>query len=133
MKTIISGPRHIPHERAKELVREALAACPWAACITSIVHGDARGVDRAAGEVCDGRWLVEKEPAKWDELGKAAGPIRNKTMALYSQALIAVWDGASPGTKNMIEVARAEGLRVFTYLIDKKTQKHNKNSGFGLA
>jgi hypothetical protein len=34
-------------------------------------------------------------------------------MAQNADALIAVWDGQSPGTKHMIDVAKARGLRVF--------------------
>ena len=42
-------------------------------------------------------------PADWDKHGRAAGPIRNKQMADYADVLIAVWDGKSRGTKNMID------------------------------
>ena len=30
-----------------------------------------------------------------------------------ADALVAVWDGKSPGTKHMIDVAKARGLRIF--------------------
>ena len=39
----------------------------------------------------------------WNKHGKAAGPIRNRQMAEYADCLIAVWDGKSRGTKNMID------------------------------
>ena len=38
----------------------------------------------------------------WRAYGKAAGPIRNKAMAVYADMLLAVWDGKSKGTHNMI-------------------------------
>ena len=38
-------------------------------------------------------------------------------MAQYADALIAVWDGESKGTANMITQARQKGLDVFIYLI----------------
>jgi len=44
--------------------------------------------------------------------GNAAGPIRNKQMAEYADALVAVWDGKSRGTKNMIDTAISMGLDV---------------------
>jgi hypothetical protein len=35
-------------------------------------------------------------------------------MALYADALIAVWDGESRGTKHMLDIAHREGLQVFS-------------------
>ncbi|WP_197026348.1 hypothetical protein [Polaribacter sp. Hel_I_88] len=49
-------------------------------------------------------------PAEWNKFGKAAGPVRNKEMAIYADALIAFWDGKSRGTKNMIQLAKQNGL-----------------------
>lgn len=56
---------------------------------------------------------VDHFPAKWDEHGKAAGPIRNREMAGGADALIAIWDGQSRGTADMIRAADEEGLSVF--------------------
>lgn len=47
-------------------------------------------------------YTLHRFPADWDNLGKGAGPIRNKKMAEFADALIAFWDGKSSGTKNMI-------------------------------
>jgi hypothetical protein len=52
-------------------------------------------------------------PADWKTHGKAAGPIRNRQMAKNAEALIALWDGNSRGTKNMIETATKLGLKVY--------------------
>ena len=49
--------------------------------------------------------------------GRSAGPLRNATMANYADALIALWDNKSRGTKNMIDVANKLGLRVSIYYI----------------
>jgi hypothetical protein len=38
-------------------------------------------------------------------------------MSEYAEALIAVWDGRSKGTRNIITLARRKGLKVFVYLI----------------
>ncbi len=53
-----------------------------------------------------------KFPAEWNTFGKAAGPKRNKEMAIAADALIAFWDGKSRGTKNMVQLAKQKGLRV---------------------
>ena len=49
----------------------------------------------------------------WDRYGKSAGMIRNKEMAEYAEALIAIWDRRSKGTKHMIATAKRLGLQVF--------------------
>lgn len=68
-----------------------------------LVAGGARGVDTLAKQYATSNGIAFKEfPANWDELGKAAGPIRNAEMAKYADGLIAFWDGMSTGTKNMI-------------------------------
>lgn len=51
-------------------------------------------------------------PAQWAAFGRAAGPIRNDAMAAYGDALVAYWDGLSPGTESMIKCARRYGRRV---------------------
>lgn len=42
-------------------------------------------------------------------------PKRNEEMAIYANALVAFWDGKSKGTKNMIEVAKSNHLKVSIY------------------
>lgn len=37
-------------------------------------------------------------------------------MAKQADALVAVWDGESRGTKHMIDIARKEGLEVYVHL-----------------
>jgi hypothetical protein len=117
MKTIIAGGRDVTDCL---IVRAAIVASGFDTEITEVVSGGARGVD-AMGE----RWArevgipVRVFPADWDKHGKAAGPIRNGQMADYADALIAVWNGQSRGTSNMIEQAKAKGLRVFVFRTDK--------------
>lgn len=51
--------------------------------------------------------------ANWPEHGRAAGPIRNREMAEYADALIAFWDWKSAGTKNMIDEMRKRDKPVY--------------------
>ncbi len=46
---------------------------------------------------------IKEMPADWNRYGNAAGPMRNKAMAQYADAAIVVWDGKSPGSRNMVE------------------------------
>ena len=72
--------------------------------IAAVISGGARGAD-AAGETWAyaNRIPVEVFPANWNEYGKKAGPIRNQQMADVADALIALWDGKSRGTRDMIK------------------------------
>lgn len=81
-----------------------------------IVSGGARGAD-ALGEryAKEKGYSVKRFPAEWERYGKRAGPRRNEAMAEYADALLAYWDGESRGTKNMIELAKASGLKVGVY------------------
>ena len=62
-------------------------------------------------------FTLMKFPAEWNKFGKAAGPKRNKEMAIFSNVLIAFWDGKSRGTQNMIQLAKQKGLRVKVVLV----------------
>lgn len=50
-------------------------------------------------------WAVKIFPANWIVYGMAAGPIRNKEMALYSTHSLCFWDRKSKGTKSMIKLS----------------------------
>lgn len=113
MKTIIAGSREITDYN---VLIEAYAECPFH--ITSVVSGCARGVDKL-GEFFsqDNSLPLEKYPADWSTYGKRAGYIRNTEMADNAEALLAIWDGESRGTKHMIDIAREKGLEVFVYMV----------------
>ncbi|WP_276914036.1 DNA cytosine methyltransferase [Aneurinibacillus aneurinilyticus] len=57
--------------------------------------------------------------ADWDKYGNSAGYIRNREMAQSADALMAFWDGKSPGTKHMIDLAKEYGLSVIVVRYDK--------------
>lgn len=87
---------------------------------TKIVSGKARGVD-TLGELWAERMNipVDEYPANWDKHKRAAGPIRNSLMADNAEALVAVWDNKSRGTKNMIDTATKKGLLVYVFVPDR--------------
>jgi len=72
-----------------------------------VVSGGAGGMDRSGEKFVE--WYVgtqaymslKKFPADWNTHGKAAGPIRNRQMAEYADALVLIWDGESKGSANM--------------------------------
>ena len=81
--------------------------------ITEIVSGGASGIDECGEnfQKCytemGVRYYNPNTPtltkflADWKAHGKAAGPIRNKQMAEYADALLLIWDGESRGSASM--------------------------------
>lgn len=109
MKTIIAGSRTI-----SDLAIVEKAVFDSGFKITEVVSGGARGVDNLGEKYAANNNLPLKLfRADWKRLGKSAGYVRNREMAGYAAALVAVWDGESKGTKNMIEEARKYSLKVF--------------------
>lgn len=107
MKVIIAGTRYKDKD-AKivfddyNLVVEAVARSGFN--ITEVVSGTAIGADRLGEKWAIANGIPIKEiPADWNRYGNAAGPMRNKAMAEYADAAIIVWDGKSPGSRNMVE------------------------------
>lgn len=83
--------------------------------ITEVVCGMARGVDLFGKSWAENHDIpVKKFPADWDNLGKAAGPIRNQQMAEYADALVAFRINNSRGTSDMIERAETMGLHILS-------------------
>ena len=78
-----------------------------------IVSGQSRGADLLGERYAAERgYRVCRYPADWRGAGRRAGILRNTLMAENADALIAFWDGRSPGTRNMISQARRRRLAV---------------------
>jgi hypothetical protein len=101
MKLIISGSRGF--DDYELLCKKAEQVNENVDEITEVVCGGAKGADMLGKKWADENSIpVKLMPANWAKHGKAAGPIRNREMAEYADALLVFWDGESPGTKNMI-------------------------------
>ena len=75
----------------------------------SLVSGMAKGADMMGYLFAREHWITCHEfPADWNKYGKAAGFRRNQEMAIFSDGLVAFWDGKSHGTKHMIETMKAQ-------------------------
>jgi hypothetical protein len=86
-----------------------------------VVCGGAPGVDTFGARYAKlAKIPVRYFRANWQKHGQSAGPRRNGLMVKYAEALIAVWDGKSRGTKNVIETARRHGLLVHVHLIKEQ-------------
>jgi hypothetical protein len=111
MKTIIAGGRdYFFSEEEFDKLDNFITKNP----ISEVVSGGADGVDS------DGiLWAISqnipyrKFVADWQKHGWAAGPIRNRQMAEYADALI-VFPGGR-GTDNMVLEATKRGLKIFDW------------------
>lgn len=108
MKVIIAGSRTIRDIKLRQIIKES------GFDITEIVSGDCRGIDHLGELYAEVEDIpIKKFPADWTKHGKAAGPIRNQTMADYADALILIWDGESRGSFDMLTKAFKKGLSIF--------------------
>jgi hypothetical protein len=82
--------------------------------VTSIVSGGAKGADNLAERYASKYEIpITVLLADWDKHGKSAGMRRNAEVLAVCDAVIALWDGTSPGTKNTIDRAVYSMLPVF--------------------
>lgn len=127
MKVIIAGTEEITDF---EELKYAIADSGFE--IHEVVCGLCKGPDLMGKAWAEKRGIhVEEFPADWNDIdapgavvkknsrgnyyNAKAGFDRNQKMAEYADALIALWDGESPGTRDMINRARREGLEVHVH------------------
>lgn len=127
MKLIVAGSRGV---EASDFIHRYLDSIHKHFKIEAIVSGMAKGPDS------DGKDWAEKNnvqviacPADWDKNGSAAGPIRNQEMAKVGTALIAFWDGESPGTKNMIKTMEKLKKPTSVIIMPKKVDEAKEPLG----
>ena len=81
--------------------------------ITTVIHGEAKGADRLAGDWAISRdIMIDSYPAQWGKHGRAAGPIRNRQMIEEGRPdLVVVFPGGR-GTADMRKRALATKIKV---------------------
>ena len=116
MKVIIAGSRGITNPTHLDIA--VLMAKDMGIKPTEIVSGGAVGVDKMGEHIATLNNIPIKQflPDR-KRHGKAAGPIRNKQMVDYADALIAVWDGKSKGTLSTIQYAQEKGIQICVYTV----------------
>lgn len=108
MRTIIAGSREITDYA---LVLNAIRESGFA--ITRVVSGRARGIDLLGERWAKSRGIpIDEYPAEWALYRGNAGHVRNVQMGNSADALIAIWDGCSTGTADMIAIARERRLKI---------------------
>ncbi len=109
MRVIIAGSRdYHDYDTLLEAIEESSFT------ISEVISGMASGVDQLAIRYArEHNLYLHEYYADWKNYGKAAGPIRNRLMAENADALIALHAHNSPGTKNMIQIAKGKRLLVY--------------------
>ena len=124
-KVIVAGSRAAGHDADTYVLLESkLNILLGRKSITHdivIVSGTANGADKMGEHYATiYNYKVARYPADWTQHGRRAGYIRNAEMATDADALVALWDGESRGTKHMIAIAQQMGLP--TRIINYKAQ-----------
>lgn len=85
-----------------------------------IVSGGARGADSLGEQYAQEHGFeIRQYLADWENKGKSAGYIRNAKMAANADALMLFWDGESPGSRHMLNLAEKKKLAIRVEIYDK--------------
>lgn len=119
MKVIIAGSRTLGHGSPQDnltIMRQVIQESGFH--VSTVLSGGAQGID-ILGEcwALENNIPIQRFNPNWRSYGKAAGPIRNRAMARAGEALIAIWNGTSKGTANMIQEAKKEKIPVYEYVV----------------
>lgn len=117
-KVVIAGSRgiHDPH-----MLTVALRGARLHGVITSdtiiVISGGAAGVDTLAKDYAMNNNLgYEEFPPQYKSSNDRGAPLRrNAEMAKAGDVLVAIWDGSSPGTLNMISCMSALNKPVYIH------------------
>jgi predicted Rossmann fold nucleotide-binding protein DprA/Smf involved in DNA uptake len=82
--------------------------------ITEIVSGGARGADTLGQKFAEEHNLpIKIFYPDWNLHGRAAGMIRNEYIVDAADAVLAMWDGQSPGTRGCLKYAEKRNKPIF--------------------
>ena len=83
---------------------------------TTIVSGGANGADSLAEKYAEDNNIEMKVfPAKWKELGKKAGYVRNIEIWDDSDMGVAFWDGKSRGTAHSFDISKRQNKKLYVF------------------
>jgi hypothetical protein len=117
VNVIIAGSRTI---RDYQIVEECIKRSGFK--VTKVISGGAEGVDRLGEEYARRNKLPIQQflitEAEKLRFGRIVAPkMRNTQMAHVGQALIAIWDGSSGGTGDMINKMRQINRPVKVFVV----------------
>ena len=100
MRCIIAGSRTITQNK---YLLEAIKCSGFT--ISEIVSGTANGADKLGEQYANDHSIPIKQfYPNYNKYRRIAPIVRNSEMSKYGDCLIALWNGTSKGTKNMINL-----------------------------
>ena len=109
MKVAIIGSRTLRVENLEKYLPDG---------ITEIVSGGAKGIDTQAREYAQNNNISLKEfLPEYTKYGKSAPLKRNLQIIAYADYVVAFWDGASKGTKFVIDACEKQGKKITVHLV----------------
>ena len=115
---VAAGGRDLvwPQERIASALLQRSGGRP----VHLLLHGGARGADRAIGRAAQQLgWRVQSLPAEWGRYGRSAGPIRNRrlleqalaeaqahTSPSFTASVLVIAFPGGPGTASLVQQAR---------------------------
>lgn len=120
MRVLVCGSREWTSSQHRDIVFTFLDTFNKKYPVTKIIEGECRGPDLWSKEWAqkESIGVVAFRP-HWEKQGKKAGPERNLRMIKEGNPdyVLAFTDNieASKGTKNMVMLARKEGIPVYVY------------------
>ncbi len=109
MKLLIVGSRSIKEYELQGKIPEE---------VDLIISGGAKGIDTLAEQYADAHG-IEKLIIRpqYDRFGRAAPIKRNEEMVGLCDAVLAIWDGESRGTRYTLDYARKKGKEIIEIVI----------------
>lgn len=111
---LVAGPRNLEDDA---LVAWAIRKLRTRYVVTRGMHGGCRGADAAAGHAFAAAGIpVSVYPAQWERYGRAAGPMRSRSMVDLADIVLIVNTGpevSTAGTMHTYNYALARCTRVF--------------------
>lgn len=109
MKVLVCGGREYQN---RDRVIQVLNDLNSRHGVSLLIHGDARGADRLAGNWAESAGVQEVRcPANWLYYGRRAGHRRNASMLLLEPDLVVAFPGGK-GTAMMVQLAKDNNIRV---------------------
>lgn len=118
MKVIVAGPRDLT--AGPDVITAALDASGFD--VLEVVSGGATGIDKCAADwALRYNFGLRRFYPEWKTHGRAAGPIRNRKMAEYADALVVIKRAGkdTAGTSSMIREATKAGLPIYVHELAK--------------
>jgi hypothetical protein len=133
-RILVCGSRsHWEYDLVAGFVSEVVAKFPDAKVFIS---GKAKGADAISAYILEKKLnkkvrRIEVTKEEWADLGGAAGFARNWKMLMQCDAVAALWDGSSRGTKATIDGAKRLGKPVFEWTIPAIPEPEDHKAKYG--